>query len=164
MGSVKQNAYPEENEKFFHFIASWRDKSQYSKNVRNLLTFCIINSLEKCSYTSKSGEYLGWDCRSKKVMDINKLRAEKGQKPLTPKFVRNVILDAKETILKELKHVLADIEIIQNDTNDKQDAKIEFILASALYITLAVKYRRILHRINFHLQGGRMRCSKGYND
>ncbi len=31
-------------------------------------------------------------------------------------------------------------------------------------ITPAVKYRRILRRINFHLQGGRMSCSEGYND
>lgn len=131
--TITQNAYPEENEKFLHFIASWRDKSHYSENIKNLLTLCIINSLEKCSYTSKSGQYLGWDCRSKKILDANKLRAEKGQKPLTPKFVRDVILDAKETILKELHHVLADIEIIQNDTNDKQNAKIEFIPASALY-------------------------------
>jgi len=31
-------------------------------------------------------------------------------------------------------------------------------------ITPAVKYCRILRRINFHLQGGRMSCSVGYND
>ncbi len=31
-------------------------------------------------------------------------------------------------------------------------------------ITPAVKCRRILRRINFHLQGGRMSCSECYND
>ena len=34
----------------------------------------------------------------------------------------------------------------------------------AYTITPAVKYRRILRRINFHLQGGRMSCSECYND
>ncbi len=33
-----------------------------------------------------------------------------------------------------------------------------------IYITPAVKCRRILRRINFHLQGGRMSCSECYND
>lgn len=130
---ITQDAYPEKNEKFLHYIAAWRDRSEYSEDVKELLTLCIINSLERCSYTSKVGQYLGWDCRSRKVMDANRLRIEKGQKLLPLKHVRNVILDSKETILEELRHVLADIEIIQNNSNDNQNAEIEFIPASVLY-------------------------------
>ncbi|MCM1174392.1 MAG: site-specific DNA-methyltransferase [Blautia sp.] len=131
--TITKYAYPEKNEKFLHYIAAWRDHSQYSEDAKNLLTLCIINSLEKCSYTSKVGQYLGWDCRAKKVIDANKLRAEKGQKLLPSKYVRNVILDSKETILGELHRVLFDIETVQNGGNDNQNAKIEFIPASVLY-------------------------------
>lgn len=130
---ITQDAYPEKNEKFLHYIAVWRDESEYSENAKDLLTLCIINSLERCSYTSKVGQYLGWDCRSKKVINANRLRAEKGQKLLPPKYVRDVILDSKETILEELRHVLMDIEIIQNSGNDNQNAAIEFMPASVLY-------------------------------
>lgn len=131
--TITQDAYPEKNEKFLHYIAAWRDSSEYSEDVKVLLTLCIINSLERCSYTSKVGQYLGWDCRSKKVIDANRHRIEKGQKLLPLKHVRDVILDSKKTIIEELYHVLADIEIIKNNSNDSQNAEIEFISASALY-------------------------------
>ena len=130
---ITQDAYPEENEKFLHYIAVWRDRSDYSEDAKNLLTLCIINSLERCSYTSKAGQYLGWDCRSRKVMDANRLRTEKGQKLLPSKYVRDVILDSKETILEELRHVLGDIETIQRNNNDNGNAEIEFIPDSVLY-------------------------------
>lgn len=131
--AITQDAYPEKNEKFLHYIAVWRDRADYSKDVKELLTLCIINTLERCSYTSKAGQYLGWDCRSKKVMNANRLRAEKGKKLLPQKHVRDVILDSKETILEELHHVLDDIEIMQRNRNEYQNAEIKFKLASVLY-------------------------------
>lgn len=131
--AITRDAYPEKNEKFLHYIAAWRDNSEYSEEVKDLLTLCIINSLERCSYTSKAGQYLGWDCRSRKAIDANRRRTQKGQKPFPLKHVRDVILDSKETILEELRHVLADIEIIQNNSNDNQNAEIEFTPASVLY-------------------------------
>lgn len=131
--TITRDAYPEKNEKFLHYIAAWRDKSGYSEDVKELLTLCIINSLERCSYTVKAGQYLGWDCRSKKVIEANRIRTEKGQKLLPAKQVRKVILDSKETILEELHHVLADLETIQNNKNGNQSAEIEFIPDSVLY-------------------------------
>lgn len=132
--TITQDAYPEENETFLHYIAEWRDKSKYSQDVKNLLTLCIINSLERCSYTSKVGQYLGWDCRSKKIINANKLRMEKGQKLLPIKYVRDIIFDSKETILEELHHVLSDIERIQNQNNNNyKKAEIKFIPSSVLY-------------------------------
>ena len=105
----------------------------YSVEAKNLLTLCIINSLERCSYTAKSGQYLGWDCRSKKVQEANKARASKGQKLLPSKYVRAEILDSKETILDELTHVLADIELIQKNAIDTVQSEIHFVPGSALY-------------------------------
>ena len=72
--TITQDAYPKETEKYLSYIAEWRDNSGYSDITKNLLTLCIVNSLERISYTIKSGQYLGWDCRSLKVINDNVAR------------------------------------------------------------------------------------------
>lgn len=131
--TITRNAYPQENERFLAYIHEWNEQSAYSPETKNLLTLCIVNSLERCSYTTKSGQYLGWDCRSPKVQEANKARASKGQKLLSEKYVRAEILDSKATILDEITHVLADIELIQKNAIDTVRAKIDFVPRSALY-------------------------------
>ena len=131
--TITRDAYPQKNEQFLAYIYDWNEQSVYSAEAKNLLTLCIINSLERCSYTTKSGQYLGWDCRSKKVQEANKVRASKGQKLLPKKYVRAEILDSKETILDELAHVLSDIELIQKNAIDTVQSEIDFVPKSALY-------------------------------
>ncbi len=131
--TITRDAYPQENELFLAYIHDWNEQSAYSPEAKNLLTLCIINSLERCSYTTKSGQYLGWDCRSKKVQEANKVRASKGQKPLPEKYVRSEILNSKETIIDELTHVLADIVLIQKHGVDTVRAEIDFVPKSVLY-------------------------------
>ena len=130
--TITKGAYPQYTERFLAFNAEWRDNSSYSDAVKNLLTLCIINSLERISYTSKSGQYLSWDCRSAKVQEVNVIRQSKGQKPLTAKYVRETILEAKDTILAELEHVASDIELIQQNSVATA-ARIDFIPNSVLY-------------------------------
>ncbi len=130
--AITKGAYPKYTERFLAFIAEWRDNSSYSDEVKNLLTLCIINTLERISYTTKSGQYLSWDCRSAKVQEVNAIRKAKGQKPLTAKYVRDTIHEAKDTILAELEHVAGDIELIQQNSV-ATDARIDFIQNSALY-------------------------------
>lgn len=130
---ITRDAYPQENELFLAYIHEWNETSGYSSEAKNLLTLCVINSLERCSYTTKSGQYLGWDCRSKKVQDANRTKASKGQKLLPEKHVRAEILNAKSTILDELTHVLADIELIQKNGVDTAKAEIDFVPGSVLY-------------------------------
>jgi len=131
--TITRDAYPSKNELFLAYIHDWNEQSAYSPEAKNLITLCVINSLERCSYTTKSGQYLGWDCRSKKVQKANKLRASKGQKILHEKFVRPEILDSKETILEELTHVFSDINLIQKNRADQALAEINFIPRSVLY-------------------------------
>lgn len=131
--TITESAYPEKNEKFLQYIAEWRDQSSYSEEAKNLLTLCIINSLERCSYTSKVGQYLGWDCRSKKVIEVNKQRNATGKKPLPEKYVRAEILDSQETIIEELRHVADDIKLIQANGIDSVKAEIDFKPSSVLY-------------------------------
>lgn len=128
---ITRDAYPRENELFLAYIHEWNEASGYSLEAKNLLTLCVMNSLERCSYTIKSGQCLRWDCRSKKIQDANKTRTSKGQKLPPGKYVRSEILDAKATILDELAHVLADIELIQK--NGAAKAEIDFVPRSVLY-------------------------------
>ena len=130
---ITQYAYPEDTEIFLSYIKDWNEKSNYSIETKNLLTLCIINSLEKISYTTKAGQYLGWDSRSRKVILGNIEREKKGKKPLAPKIVREVIPEAKVTIVKELQHVLADIVMIQNNSAIHENADINYIRNSVLF-------------------------------
>ena len=131
--TITQDAYPEETERFLQYISDWRDGCNYSDLAKNLLTLCIINSLERISFTSKSGQYLSWDSRSKKVQSVNADRMTKGKKPLRDKQVRPEILSAKETILSELAHVIDDIETIQRASGEYNDAQIDYTFNSVLY-------------------------------
>lgn len=131
--TITDTAYPDYTERFLQYITDWNEASEYSPELKNLLTLCIINSLERISYTTKSGQYLSWDSRSKKVISANKQRAETGRKLLPLHHVREVIPDAKDTILSELYHVRRDIELIQAQSEDTNTANINFIENSVLY-------------------------------
>lgn len=129
---ITEDAYPPDNEVFIQYISDWRDESDYSPQARNLLTLCIVNSLERCSYTIKAGQYLGWDYRSPKVIKANKAREEKGKKPLLKKVVREVIADAHELIAEELEHVIFEIKLIKNNNTEHSTAHIEYVQNSVL--------------------------------
>lgn len=131
--TITRDAYPHENEQFLAYIHDWNEQSGYTPEAKNLLTLCVINSLERCSYTIKSGQYLGWDCRSKKVQKANIVRQVKGQRLLPEKYVRAEIQDSKATIMDELTHVLADIEFIQRNETNMNQAEIDFVPRSVLY-------------------------------
>ena len=129
---ITEDAYPERNEHYLRFIEDWRSRCSYSENAKNLLRLCILNSLEPCSYTVKSGQYLGWDSRSPKVIRANAARTAKGQKPLSAKTVRTNILDSRNTILLELDRVICDIERIQRESRKYEKAEIFYTRNSVL--------------------------------
>lgn len=130
--TITQYAYPDETAIFLQFISEWRDSSSFSEIAKNLLTLCIINSLEICSYTIKSGQYLGWDYRSPKIIKANEKRVEKGRKLLPKKVVRKHIGEIRNTILEELSHVINDIKIIQNSDIHSADVKVNYVQNSVL--------------------------------
>lgn len=131
--TITKGAYPNYTQRYLAFIAKWRDETRYSDLAKNLLTLAIINSLERISYTIKSGQYLGWDCRSEKIQEANRKRIEKGQKPISLTYVRKTILDAKSTILEELTHIANDIEFIQKNGLESNNARIQYTINSVLY-------------------------------
>ena len=131
--TITNTAYPEYNEKFIQFATDWIAKSEYSDEAKNLFTLCIINSLERCSYTIKSGQYLSWDSRSKKVQEANAERIQKGQKLLPEYQCREIIENVKKAITEELEHVFSDISTIQVNSKVCEGAKINFIQKSVLF-------------------------------
>lgn len=131
--TITDTAYPDYNERFIQYATEWMDNSSYSAEAKNLFVLCIINSLERCSYTTKSGQYLSWDSRSKKVIEANKERAAAGRKLLPEHFCRNEIGNIKETVVEELQHVVADIRMIQSNGSSDTSATIDFKEKSVLF-------------------------------
>lgn len=131
--TITEYAYPEETEKYLAYINEWIDGEAYSDVAKNLLKLCIINSLERCSYTTKSGQYLSWDMRSLKVQYANKERARTGKKLLPEKTVREVIEKIDQAIVDELHHCIDDIVSIQRSGDHVLNAKIEYINDSVLF-------------------------------
>ena len=101
--TITDTAYPDFNEKFIQYATEWISTSSYSPEAKNLFTLCMINSLERCSYTSKSGQYLSWDSRSKKVINANKERAASGRKLLPEHHCREIVENIKDAVIDELK-------------------------------------------------------------
>lgn len=131
--AITNTAYPEYNEKFIQFAAEWISASAFSKEVKNLFTLCVINSLERCSYTSKSGQYLSWDSRSKKVIEANIQREKAGRKLLPQHHCREAVENMKEAVTEELRHVLTDIKKIQFSGYSETGATIDYRQNSALF-------------------------------
>lgn len=129
---ITEDAYPVENEIFIQYISDWRDQSTYSRQAKNLLTLCIVNSLERCSYTIKSGQYLGWDYRSPKVIKANEARKAKGRKPIPKKKVREAIANAHDLIVEELERVVSEIKWIQHSRIGDNSATIQYVPGSVL--------------------------------
>ncbi len=131
--TITDTAYPEFNEKFISYATEWINASHYSSEAKNLFTLCMVNSLERCSFTWKSGQYLSWDSRAKKVQRTNQARAAAGKKLLPEKYVRPVIENIQAAVADELRHVISDISMIQAQGLQENQAIINFQQSSALY-------------------------------
>lgn len=131
--TITEYAYPEETEKYLAYIKEWIAGEAYSDVAKNLLTLCIVNSLERCSYTTKSGQYLGWDSRSLKVQHANEERARAGKKLLPQKTVREVIERIDQAVVDELRHCIDDIVSIQRYGDHVFTSEIEYINDSVLF-------------------------------
>ena len=131
--TITNTAYPEYNERFIQFATDWIADSDYSEEAKNLFTLCVVNSLERCSYTSKSGQYLSWDSRSKKVIDANIERERAGRKLLPKHHCREVVENIKNAVTDELQHVLSDIKMIQSNGYSETQATINYKQNSVLF-------------------------------
>lgn len=128
---ITDGAYPEKTEHDIQFITEWIENSNYSEESKRLLKLCMLNSLEQISYTSKDGQYLAWDYRSKKTIAANEKRRAKNQKE-SNRLDKGIIPTTKEIVLKELDNIIKDIRLVQSKYKEN-DAKLQFIGKSVLF-------------------------------
>jgi site-specific DNA-methyltransferase (cytosine-N4-specific) len=131
--TITEGAYPEKTEKEIAFFTDWNRNSHYSDAAKNLITLCILNSLEKVSYTSKDGQFLRWDYRSKKMLEATEYRSKNGKTPLVIRLDKGILPSLKQTLLGELKSVFSDILSIRQHTMYPLESNIQFVESSALF-------------------------------
>lgn len=127
---ITDGAFPKDTEQAIMFYTEWIKQSNYSDEAKNLVTLCILNSLEIVSYTRKDGQYLSWDSRSRKMVEANKARLARGAKPIN-RLNKGEIPRMKETLCKELSNVLQDIMSLQDELRLK-DTTINYTEGSCL--------------------------------
>ncbi len=130
--AITDGAYPENTEREIAFFTKWNNNKKYSEITKNLVTLCILNSLEKVSYTAKDGQFLRWDYRSKKMLESAEYRKQNGKSPLVIRLDKGDLPTLKQSLLYELNSAHSDISTIQKNTKfEKTD--LSFIEGNALY-------------------------------
>ncbi len=114
---ITKDAYPDSNDHFLAFISDWIENKTITRELKNLFLVSVLNSLENSSYTTKKGQYLGWDSRSKKVIDRNNYRIKNGLKPSKPLTVRKDIENIRDLILEDLNQKFEDIKKFRKVNN-----------------------------------------------
>lgn len=129
--TITDGAFPEDTEKEVVYISDWLNKSQYSDYVKTLAKLCILNCLEPISYTSKDGQFLGWDYRSKKMKMAAERREAQGKKPMQKKD-KGILPKLKPSLIEEMQAVYNDIKYIQTYSKST-DASINYVHGSVLF-------------------------------
>jgi DNA modification methylase len=124
---ITEGAYPEDTDRTLAYILYWLNHNLFSSEANNLLLLCMVNSLERLSYTNKDGQYLRWDYRSIKVTEGNRKRAEKGLEPFKTILDKGELPKAVDVIASEFDTMLTDIEHVQENRSSDVSAKLEFI-------------------------------------
>jgi site-specific DNA-methyltransferase (cytosine-N4-specific) len=131
--TITEGAYPEKTAREIAFFDEWIKNSNYSITAKNLIILCILNSLEKVSYTSKDGQFLRWDYRSKKMLETAEYRNKNNKMPLVIRLNKGELPSLKQTLLEEIKSVFSDILLIRQHTISAFESKIHFVKNSALF-------------------------------
>ena len=130
--TITDGAYPENTEKEIAFFTEWNRNSNYSRLAKNLVTLCILNSLEKVSYTAKDGQFLRWDYRSKKMRESAEYREKNSKTPLVIRLDKGDLPTLKQSLLEELNSVFHDLASIQRNLQPPA-SDLQFIEGNALY-------------------------------
>lgn len=128
-----QDAYPLVTAKEIAFFSDFTATLNISDELKSLFRLCILNSLERVSYSAKDGQYLRWDYRCPKVIAASKERAKKGEKPFAVRLDKGNLPPLKKVLIEELGKMLSDISMIQKSERPTYEAKCDFKEGSALF-------------------------------
>lgn len=109
---ITDSAYPDETALDIPFFSEAIKNSSFSSEAKGLANLCLVNCLERLSYTAKDGQYLRWDVRSKKVREANKARAEKGMPPFKVVLNKGELPSVKGVMCAEINKAIDDITCI----------------------------------------------------
>jgi site-specific DNA-methyltransferase (cytosine-N4-specific) len=112
--TITDNAYPEETKLDIPYYTESIETSTFSMEAKGLAILCLLNCLERLSYTAKDGQYLRWDERSRKVIEANKARIKAGRPPFKVILNKGKLPTVKEAICAELEKAIDDIVYLQN--------------------------------------------------
>ncbi|OQX61600.1 MAG: hypothetical protein B5M51_07535 [Anaerolinea sp. 4484_236] len=110
--TITESAFPKENEKDLLSYIEFEQCFNGNEKLRTLYKAALMNILEDISYTRKDGQYLRWDSRAKKIIDRNKIRVSRGQKPIKG-IDKGEIPSVKELLVKNLQKIRNDIKELQ---------------------------------------------------
>lgn len=127
-------AYPDKTDIEIAFFTEYFSKSNYSEISKNLIILCILNSLERVSYSAKDGQYLRWDYRCPKIIKAEQDRLKAGKKPFATKLDKGALPSLRSILESEMNALITDIEEIQLESDDTfNNTKIDFTIGSALF-------------------------------
>ena len=130
--SITIGAYPETESKAISFYTEHFKNSDYSINAKTLISLCILNVLESVSYTIKTGQYLSWDHRCPKIIEINNARIAAGKSPFVNDNDKGKLPTLKEALLSEFCQMVDDIITIQK-RGTHFSSKCDYIEGSVLF-------------------------------
>jgi site-specific DNA-methyltransferase (cytosine-N4-specific) len=113
--NITNGAYPKDTERDIPYFSDLIGQSHFSPETKGLGTLCILNSLERVSFTAKDGQYLRWDERSKKVIDANAARIAASKKPFSVILNKGVLPKIQKLLTDELEKAIRDIQYLQSE-------------------------------------------------
>lgn len=131
--SITKDGYPLETSYEISYYTQYFSNSNYSSEAKNLIILCILNSLERISYSAKDGQYLRWDCRCPKIIEAEKARLAAGKKPFVVKLNKGNLPTLKDALKEELSVVIADITTLQSQNENFTNVICKFVCGSALF-------------------------------
>ena len=131
--NITFGAFPNDTEFDISFFSEMIGLSKFSEEAKGLARLCLLNSLESVSYTAKDGQYLRWDERSKKVIEANQQRINKGKEPFTTILNKGPLPTVQQALSERLSKAIYDIQYFQKNLSlINNDSKITFKQNSAL--------------------------------
>ncbi|MDR0906886.1 MAG: site-specific DNA-methyltransferase [Oscillospiraceae bacterium] len=131
--NVTNGAYSEETECDIPYFTEMIKGSEFSQEAKGLGLLCLLNSLERVSYTAKDGQYLRWDERSTKVIEATRSRLATGRKPFKVILNKGELPTLKKAILEQLNQAIEDISYLQRSSPlPSNDTSVDFKQSSSL--------------------------------
>ena len=131
--SITKDGYPTNTAIEIAYIYEYIQSKPYTNDAKILFTLCMINSLERVSYSAKDGQYLRWDYRCPKIVKASEERAIAGKKPFVVKLDKGNLPSMKEALIEELSKIIVDIKEIQHNKNNIEAGDSTFVQGSALF-------------------------------